>query len=59
MLCSCFTVEDRDVCKFIENPLLVCTIKEEVGVKVSIAKASIQDLTPTQRSKADFALTQG
>jgi hypothetical protein len=54
MLCSCFSVVDRDVCQVVENPLLLRTTKEEVGVQVVIVKAIGQDLTPTQRRKFTF-----
>jgi hypothetical protein len=54
MLCSCFTVEDCDFCQFIQNLLLLRTIKEEVDVQVSIANTSGQDLTPTQCRKVAF-----
>jgi hypothetical protein len=51
MLCSCVIVEDRDVCQFVENPLLLRKIKEEVGIQVAVAKAIGQYLTPYQRMK--------
>jgi hypothetical protein len=47
MLCSCFSVDDRAVRQFIENPLWLRTIKEEVGVQVAVLKAGGQDLIPT------------
>jgi hypothetical protein len=49
-----FTVQDDDVYQFVDNPLILRTIKEEVGVQVSIAKARGQDLTPTQHRKVAF-----
>jgi hypothetical protein len=54
MLCSYATVEDRDVCKFVENPLLLRTLKEEVGIQVAVAKSNGQDITPYQRRKVAF-----
>jgi hypothetical protein len=57
MLCSCFSVDDHDVCQSVENPLLLCTIKEEIDVQVTISKASGQDPT-TQRRTVIFC-TQG
>jgi hypothetical protein len=55
MLCSCFSVDDRDVCQFVENhPLLLRIIKEEMVVQIAIVKVSGQYLTPTQRRKVVF-----
>jgi hypothetical protein len=39
------------MCQFVENPLTLRTIKEEVGVQVAIVKANGQYLTHSQRRK--------
>jgi hypothetical protein len=54
MICSRITFDDHNVCRFIENPLLLYIIKEEVDIQVSIAKAGDQDLIPTHCRKVDF-----
>jgi hypothetical protein len=54
MFYSCFTVDDRNMCQFVENPLLFCTLKEEVGVQVTKVKAISQYMTPTPRRKVAF-----
>jgi hypothetical protein len=41
------------MCEFVENPLILRTMKEEMGLQVAMAKASGLDLTPSQRRKVE------